>query len=137
MQVFMQRLQQLSQRNNWANATAEPMQQLIQRNSWPSAAAEPTQQLSQRNSCCSNVFPYSPDVEPRDCHVLDPLYEALRGRTFSSENDIKKAIQAWFQQQLRRLFSQGIKKLVKRLKKCVDLQERTIWRSDITVNFIC
>ena len=39
--------------------------------------------------------PYSPDLAPSDCHLFGPLKEALRGRRFTSDQELKEAVHAW------------------------------------------
>ena len=38
--------------------------------------------------------PYSPDLSPSDYHLFGPLKEALRGRLFTSGQEVKKAVHA-------------------------------------------
>ena len=65
--------------------------------------------------------PYSPDLAPSDYHLFSPLKEALRGRGFTSDQEVKEAVHAWLAAQLK-TFSEGIRKLVQRLTKCVEKQ---------------
>jgi histone-lysine N-methyltransferase SETMAR len=55
---------------------------------------------------------YSPDLAPSDFHLYGPLKQALRGRRFSSDDDVKAAVHQWLRAQLKTFFSEGIKKLV-------------------------
>jgi transposase len=61
--------------------------------------------------------PYSPDLAPSDYHLFDPLKEALRGRRFTSNEEVKKAVHAWLTAQPKTFFSEGIRKLVQRWTK--------------------
>jgi histone-lysine N-methyltransferase SETMAR len=36
--------------------------------------------------------PYSPDLAPSDYHIFGPLKEALRGRGFASDEELKEAV---------------------------------------------
>jgi hypothetical protein len=47
-------------------------------------------------------------------HIFDPVKEAIRGRKFSSDEEVTGAVQNWLKTQPKELFSDGIKKLVKR-----------------------
>jgi len=39
--------------------------------------------------------PYSPDLAPSDYHIFRPLKEALRGRRFNSDEEVKAAVHTW------------------------------------------
>ena len=65
--------------------------------------------------------PYSPDIAPSDYHLFGPLKEALRGRRFTSDQEMKEAVHAWLAVQPK-TFSEGIRKLVQRWTKCVEKQ---------------
>jgi hypothetical protein len=41
-------------------------------------------------------IPKGPDLEPRDFHMFGPMKEALRGKIFSSDEDIA-TVQSWLQ----------------------------------------
>ena len=38
--------------------------------------------------------PYSPDLAPSDYHLFGPLKKALRGRRFTSDQELKEAVHA-------------------------------------------
>ena len=63
--------------------------------------------------------PCSPDLAPSDYRLFGPLKEALRGCQFTSEQELKEAVHAWLTAQPKKFFSEGIKKLVQRWKKCI------------------
>jgi histone-lysine N-methyltransferase SETMAR len=42
---------------------------------------------------------YSPDLAPSDYHVFGPLKEALGGKKFSTDNEIKEAVHRWLRSQ--------------------------------------
>ena len=67
--------------------------------------------------------PYSPDLAPSDYHLFGPLQEALRGRRFTTDQELKEAVHVWLAAQPKTFFSEGIKKLVQRWKKCIEMQE--------------
>jgi histone-lysine N-methyltransferase SETMAR len=66
--------------------------------------------------------PYSPNLAPSDYHLFDSLKKALRGRRFRSDEEVRQAVHTWLCDQTKTFFSDGIKKLVERCKKCVDKQ---------------
>ena len=45
--------------------------------------------------------PYSPDLPPSDYHLFRALKEALRGRRFTSDQDVKEAVHAWLAAQTK------------------------------------
>ena len=55
--------------------------------------------------------PYSPDLAPSDYHLFGPLKEVLRGRRFTSDQEVKEVVHSWLAAQLK-TFSEGIRKLV-------------------------
>ena len=65
---------------------------------------------------------YSPDLAPSDSHLFGPLKGALRGRWFTSDQELKEAVHAWLRAQPNIFFSEGIKKLVQWWKKCIEKQ---------------
>jgi hypothetical protein len=66
--------------------------------------------------------PYSPELVPSDYHSFGPLKEALRGRRFTSDQEVKEAVHAWLAAQPKTFFSDGIRKLVQRWTKCGEKQ---------------
>ena len=66
--------------------------------------------------------PYSTNVAPSDYHLFGPLEEVLRGRRFTSAQELKEAVHAWLAAQPKTFYSEGIKKLVQRWKKCIEKQ---------------
>jgi transposase len=61
--------------------------------------------------------PYSSDY-----HLLGSLKKTLWGRRFRSGEEVRQAVHTWLCDQPKTFFSDGIKKLVERCKKCVDKQ---------------
>jgi hypothetical protein len=60
---------------------------------------------------------YSLDLTPSDYHVFGPLKEALGGKKFSMDNEIKEAVHRWLR---RGVFSCGIQALVMRWHTCIE-----------------
>ena len=67
--------------------------------------------------------PYSPDLVPSEYHLFGLLKEALRGRRFTSDEEVKEAVHAWLAAQPKTFFSDGIRKRVQQWTKCVEKQE--------------
>ena len=64
---------------------------------------------------------YSPDLAPSDYHLFAPLKDALRGRKFSSDESVQKAVHQWLCDQPKTFFSDGIYKLVDCWNKCIEM----------------
>lgn len=58
--------------------------------------------------------PYSPDVAPSDYHVFLSLKNFLRGRQFKSQQEIKDAMQGYFDSKEADFWDRGIRKLPER-----------------------
>jgi len=75
---------------------------------------------------------YSPDVAPSDFHRLGALKNVLRGRRFSTDDEVKEAAHDWLRSQPQTFFSSGIKKLTDRWVKCIRSREM-ILKSNIVL----
>jgi hypothetical protein len=64
--------------------------------------------------------PYSPDFSSSDYHESGPLKDALRGRRFGNDDEVKEAVHSWLTAQPKTFFSDGIKKLVQWCEKCIE-----------------
>jgi len=62
---------------------------------------------------------YSPNLVPSDFHLFGLLKNALRGRRFSCDDDVKAALHQWLCTQQKTFVADGIKKLVGRWEKCI------------------
>jgi hypothetical protein len=69
---------------------------------------------------CIPHLAYSPDLAPIDYHVFGPLKEALGGKKFSTDNEIKEAVHRWLRSQSEEFFSRRIQALVKRWHTCIE-----------------
>jgi hypothetical protein len=65
---------------------------------------------------------HSPDLAPSDFHFSGPSKEALGGRSFRCDEDEKNAVHQWLRAQPKNFYSDAIKLLVERWKKCVEKQ---------------
>lgn len=66
--------------------------------------------------------PYSPDLAPSDYHLFGPMKDALRGRHFPTAEDAEECVQKWLRTTPETFYSSGIRKLVKRWNKCIEMQ---------------
>jgi hypothetical protein len=66
------------------------------------------------------ISPYRLDLAPSDCQVFYPLQDALRGRYFTSDQQVTDAVHAWPVSQNNFFFiSKGIQELVTLWTVCV------------------
>jgi len=91
-------------------------------NARPHTAAATVETVQQLGFELLQHPPYSPDLAPSDYHIFGPLKEALRGRRFASDEEVKEAVHTWLREQPKSFFSAGIQKLVERYNKCIVLQ---------------
>ena len=61
---------------------------------------------------------YSPHLTPSDYHLFGPLKNALRGRWFSTDKEVRKAMYKWLHNQPKTFFLEGVWKLVDCWTKC-------------------
>ena len=66
--------------------------------------------------------PYSPDLSPCDYAISGPLKKALRGKRFTSDDDIKQYVRNWFKTQPRELYETAIHRLLLQWDKCLNSQ---------------
>jgi hypothetical protein len=63
------------------------------------------------------LMKFSPSTDWPKLSIYDVLKEALRGRRFTSGQEVKEAVHAWLAAQPKTFFSEGIRKLVQRWTK--------------------
>ena len=63
---------------------------------------------------------YSPDLTPSGFHLFGPLKNALSGRRFAADDEVKEAVHDWLRSQPQTFFSNGIKKITDRWSKCIE-----------------
>lgn len=69
-----------------------------------------------------NHPPYSPDLAPSDFYLFRHLKKKLRGRRFSDDNEVKCAVSSFFADSETEFFSEGIRAVTTKWKKCIDLK---------------
>ena len=75
-------------------------------------------------SCTLTVLPhppYSPDLSPDDFYLFIHLKRALRGRHFSSKDDLQKAVTNFTDEKLSKFFENAFSQLAMLWQKCVDV----------------
>jgi len=63
---------------------------------------------------------YIPDLASSDFHLFEPLKNALSGRRFAADDEVKEAVHDWLRTQPQTFFSNGIKKLTDHWAKCIE-----------------
>jgi len=66
---------------------------------------------------------YSPDLVPRDFQLFDPFKEALRGKRFRDDDEVKLSVQPWLSEEQQILFASGIMKVPERWRRCKEVRE--------------
>jgi len=63
----------------------------------------------------------SPDLAPLDYFLFRVMKKFLRGKLFSSDEEVKEAVMTCFEEQSKDFFSRGIKSLQQKWAKCIEL----------------
>jgi hypothetical protein len=71
---------------------------------------------------CLDHPPYSLDLAPSDYHLFPGLKKQLKVRRFSSDAEVSAAAETWLDRQLPELFLNGVQKLEKQAKNCIELR---------------
>lgn len=74
--------------------------------------------------------PYSPDLAPSDYFLFPKLKKYMRGRKYSSDEQVKKSVISWLGHRGPAFYSRGIEALENRWKKCVKNKENYIEKMD-------
>jgi hypothetical protein len=61
-------------------------------------------------------------LQPSDFHVFGPLKDALSGTQFRDDDEVRSAVHEWLRTRPKEFFSNGIYALVKRWRKCIELE---------------
>jgi len=64
--------------------------------------------------------PYLPDRAPSDFYLFPMLKDHLRGKQFSSDNDVIQSVDDFLQVQDKQVYQTGIQELQKRWHKCIE-----------------
>jgi len=83
-------------------------------NGRPCTAAATVETVQQLGFTLLQHPPYSPDLARSDYHIFGPLKEALHGRRFTSDEEVKEVVHTWLREQPKSFFSAGIQRLVER-----------------------
>ena len=68
-----------------------------------------------------NHSPYSPDLATSDYFLFRNLKKTFRGQHFSSNEDLTAAAEGYFEDQAEDFYSDGIKSLHSKWRKCIGV----------------
>lgn len=74
---------------------------------------------------------YSPDLSPSDYHLFPALKSPLRGKHYEGLKEMKQAIKQWISDTPEDFFNSGLRKLVERWEKCIQLEGGYVEKCDI------
>lgn len=69
----------------------------------------------------TGTTPYSPDVSPFDCHMLEQLKEG--GQRLNIDDELEEFVRTWLSELPKEFFDTSIKKLPERWTKCITSEE--------------
>ena len=92
---------------------------LLYDNARPHMASQTTETINHLGFEVLDHPAYSPDLAPSDYHLFGPLKNALRGRRFSTDKEVREVVHKWLRDQPK-TFLEGIRKLVDRWTKCIE-----------------
>ena len=58
--------------------------------------------------------PFSPDLAPSDYHLFGPTKEGLRGKHYSSDEEVKTGVKKWLKELSTKFYGAGIYALIRR-----------------------
>jgi hypothetical protein len=71
---------------------------------------------------------YSLDLAPSNLHLFPKMREDLRGKHFSSDEEVKNAVWQWFQEKEKLFLRKEFKNLLNNAKNALKLEE-IMWNS--------
>ena len=80
-------------------------------------------------------LPFSPDLAPSELYSFSNLKIWLGGKRFSSNKEVIASVDEYFKGFETSYFSEGIKKLEERWRKCVEV-EGGLWMKNIEGDFV-
>jgi len=95
---------------------------LLHENARPHTAAATVSTIEELRFECIPHPPYSPDLAPSHFHVFGPLKDALSGTQFQDDNEVWSVVHEWLCTRLKEFFFRGIYTLVKRWRRCIELE---------------
>ena len=108
---------------------------LLHDNSRPLTDSHTVETLQKLNFEVLAHPPYSPDLAPSDYHLFGPLKEALRGRRFTSDQELKEAVHAWLAAQKKKNFLRTERSLCNDGRSALKSKE-TMLKNDVIISFL-
>ena len=97
---------------------------LFQDNTWPHVAAVALVALTEIGGTALKHPPYSPDLAPCDFWAFPTLKRQLRGKRFSSHDEVRKATAAVLKGMLQNNLFHVFETFIKHCKKCIQCEGR-------------
>jgi histone-lysine N-methyltransferase SETMAR len=66
--------------------------------------------------------PYSPDLAPSDYYLFRNLKNHLKGKRYQDDNEVKEAVQSYFDNLPQSHFLTGLESLISKWQRCIELQ---------------
>jgi hypothetical protein len=63
---------------------------------------------------------FSRDLAPRDFHLFDSIREALGGKRYRADDEVKLFVQQWVDEQSQTFFERDLTKLSERWRRCIE-----------------
>ncbi|CAK9826344.1 Histone-lysine N-methyltransferase SETMAR [Anthophora retusa] len=70
--------------------------------------------------------PYSSDLAPSDYHLFRSMQHFLSGKNFNNSEDVKSALNEYFNSKSQKFFENGIRKLTDRWEKVIETDGKYI-----------
>jgi histone-lysine N-methyltransferase SETMAR len=77
--------------------------------------------------------PYSPELAHPEFHLFGPLKDALRGRRFAEDDELKRSVREELRRFSKEFFATGIQHLKQRCNS-VLIMKKTFWKNNL--NFV-
>ena len=108
---------------------------LLHDNARPHTAAHTAETLRKLKFDVMAHPPYSPDLAPSDYHLFGPLKEALRGRRFTSDPEVKEVVLAWLAAKPKTFYSGASGSLCNDGPSALK-SKGTMLKNDVNVSFL-
>ena len=109
---------------------------LLHDNARPHTAAHTVETLQKLKFEVLVHPPYSPEIGPSDYHLFGPLKKALRGRRFTSDQELKEAVYGWLALRPKTfLFLKAYRSLCNDGNSALK-SKRTLLKIDVIISFL-
>lgn len=118
---YIETLRNLRRRVCRVRNTTEPIL-LLHDNARPHTSRATTEALDRLKFEVLPHPPYSPDLAPNDFHFFPNLKRDIKGKHFRSDEEVKRAVNIWINSKSPEFFADGMRKLVVRWERCIELK---------------